>query len=359
MTHTKPLKGALIGAGNVTSFHLHAWQRIPQASIIAIADPDIEKALARAREFGIDTGRTYPSLADLLAAEAGLDFVDVAAPPEAHLELVTQAAEHNLHVNCQKPFAPSLAEAREMIAVCREAGVMLNVNENWRWRSWYRDVKQMVAAGEVGRPVYARIFSHGSSWLPGKPHRENHRFRSWERGIFYEWGIHHVDVLRFLFGEPTSVYARVAGLSPDLEGEDRAMVMLAFDDDLTALIDLSWSSYAPWGVIRQKKRLLEDVRIEGDKGTICLVPDSDSVGLIRLTTADGEWERPAYDCEPMEAYQRSYVAAQSHFVECLLGGARPETNAQDNYETLAITLAAYYAAEHDQVVNIADFKEVD
>jgi predicted dehydrogenase len=48
------LKGALIGAGNVTPFHLQAWERIPQAIIIAIADPELKRAQTRAQEFGID-----------------------------------------------------------------------------------------------------------------------------------------------------------------------------------------------------------------------------------------------------------------------------------------------------------------
>jgi predicted dehydrogenase len=50
---TTPLNGALIGAGNVTPFHWQAWERIPQASIVAIADPDLDKARTRVREFGI------------------------------------------------------------------------------------------------------------------------------------------------------------------------------------------------------------------------------------------------------------------------------------------------------------------
>jgi predicted dehydrogenase len=75
---TTPLKGALIGAGNVTPFHLQAWERIPQAIIVAIADPDLKRAQTRAQEFGIDPGRVFASLSDLLQAEEGLDFMDIA-----------------------------------------------------------------------------------------------------------------------------------------------------------------------------------------------------------------------------------------------------------------------------------------
>ena len=353
---TKPLKGALIGAGNVTLFHLQAWERIPQASIVAIADPDLDKARTRAGEFGIDPGRVFTSLSDLLQAEEGLDFVDIATPPHAHYEPTKLAAAHGLHILCQKPFALSLAEARAMIKACQHAGVVLGINENWRWRPWYRAIRSMISQGKIGRPVYARFFAHSSAWLPTRVRPPNHRLHGMKQVIFLEWGIHLVDVMRFLFGEPDSVYARMAGLSPELIGEDRAVVMLAFGE-LTALIDISWSSFAPWGAANRIRHNVEDVRIEGNAGTIVLFPDPSKGDLIRLTTAQEEWERPAYDCEPFEAYLRSYVAAQSHFVECLLSGNTPETTGEDNLKTLAVTLAAYHSAEHNMVVRVQDYKE--
>jgi len=176
-----------------------------------------------------------------------------------------------------------------------------------------------------------------------------------KRVIFLEGGIHLVDVLRFLFGEPDTIYARMARLSPQLVGEDRAVVMLAFGD-FTALIDISWTSFAPWGATDRTRHNVEDVRIEGDAGTIALVPDPSKGDLIRLTTAQEEWERPAYDCEPFEAYLRTYVAAQSHFVDCLLSGSTPETAGEDNLKTLAVTLAAYHSAEHNMVVRMQDYE---
>jgi predicted dehydrogenase len=52
---------------------------------------------------------------------------------------------------------------------------------------------------------------------------------------------------------------------------------------------------------------------------------------------------------------RTYVAAQSHFVECLLSSTTPETAGEDNFKTLAITLAAYHSAEHNVVVLVQDY----
>lgn len=352
-----PLRGALIGAGEVSTFHLYAWQRLPQATIVAVADPNLESARRRAAEAGLSTAHAYPDLEQLLLAEPDLDFVDLAAPPETHLDLVAQAAARGLHVCCQKPFAPSLAAARQMIAVAEATGVLLHIHENWRWRSWYREVRRLLLEGEIGRPVYARIFSHSGSWLPGTEHDPDHRFLRWERAILYDWGTHHVDVLRFLFGNVATVYARNASVSELLDADDRSVVVLTFRDrpDMTAMIDLSWSSFATEGHPNRHDYLLEAVRIEGDRGTIELVARGPGDEVIRVTTEAGVREIPAYTGTPFDAYRQSYVLALGHFVTSLLAGTPTETPAADNYETLAATLAAYESTEGNRVVDVATF----
>jgi predicted dehydrogenase len=350
-----PLRGALIGAGAVTEYQLQAWERISQAKIVAIADLNLEQAHSRAAEFGIASQSVYASLEELLKRENGLDFVDLATPPESHLELVRTAAEHGLAVNCQKPFAPSLQEARQMIEICEQAGVLLSVNENWRWRSWYRKLRQMIQDGAVGRAVYARLFAHSSFWLPGITH-PGLRFLDWPRVVLFDMGIHYADIFRFLFGEAESVYARLAQLNTNLQGEDRAIVVINFSE-LTAILDLSWSSFAPFGHHNRHGPSVEDLRIEGDRGTLELIADRQRGDQIRLTTTKGRQDQPAYRGDSFEAYQSSYEAAQKHFVDCLINGQKPETSARDNLETLAIVLAAYQSAEANQVVMLSEFKE--
>ena len=349
---SQPLRGALIGAGAISQYHLSAWEKISQAEIIAICDPNRQNAEKRAAEFGIPSERVFTDPSEMFRVTP-LDFVDIAAPPEAHLELTELAAAHHAHVNCQKPFALNLSDAQRMMDVCQQAGVLLNINENWRWRVWYRTLRQMIRDGEIGKPVYSRTFSHSSRFVSGNPRS---RF-NWKHVLLLEVGVHHVDVLRFLFGEPISLTARTQDVSHALSGEDRAIVLLDFPDELHALIDLSWSSFSPAGYADRDTHPIEDCRIEGERGTLELVRDSQKGNLIRLTTAAGVSEQPAHpNRTPAEAYLDSYVAAQGHFIDCLLSGEIPETAAADNFETLAIILAAYHSAELHQTVSVAQFK---
>lgn len=101
----QPLRGALIGAGAISHYHLSAWEKIPQVEIIAICDPNRQNAEGRAAEFGIPPEMVFIDPSEMFRSIA-FDFVDIAAPPEAHLELTELAAAHHVHVNCQKTLCP-------------------------------------------------------------------------------------------------------------------------------------------------------------------------------------------------------------------------------------------------------------
>lgn len=346
LSHT--LHGAMLGCGHVALFHLRAWAQIEEAEIVALTNRTVGKAKARAREFGISLEHVYGDYRELLDKE-DLDFVDIATAPHIHRQQVEAAAAYGLHILCQKPFAPTLGDARAMLAACDRAGVLFSINENWRWRSWYREVKRLLDEGAVGQPRYARIARHSNVTLPRPdgslpPLFVNQAYTAeMNRLILYEWGIHLIDVLRFLFGEVTSVYARMDKVSPLCKGEDRALLTLEMGD-VTGLIDISWAT------VRGEARFsqLEQVTIEGDEGTIELLPDQGDV--LQVTTKSETWQRPAFDVTPEEAYQASYTAAQRHFIECLREGRAPETTASDNIKTLAATFAAYESAAKNQVI---------
>ncbi|MEM3434039.1 MAG: Gfo/Idh/MocA family oxidoreductase, partial [Candidatus Methanomethyliaceae archaeon] len=167
-----------------------------------------------------------------------------------------------------------------------------------------------------------------------------------ERLVVYDWGIHLIDVLRFLLGDISTVYARMDKVSPYFRGEDRAVLVMD-PGGVTGIIDISLASVLAQPDTSNMDVRPENVTIEGDKGTIQL---SEYGNAIRVTVGSKTWEQPVYTGALEEAYLASYVAAQSHFVECLRSGKTPETEAHDNLKTLMATLAAYESAAKGQVV---------
>ena len=352
----RPLRGAMIGTGSIAIHHMLGWRAVPGVVIVALANRTRDKAVSLGHQFGVPERNVYADYPEMLEREE-LDFVDVATAPHLHREAVLAAAERGVHVLCQKPFAGSFAEGREMVAACDAAGVRCVVNENWRWRPWYREVKRLAANGTVGKATLASFRWRGGEVLPtadgGTPMMLARQpyMPELPQLILYEWGIHLIDVLRMLFGPVRTVSAGMGRRSPLVQGEDWAVALFGFDGEAAGLVDVSWST-----PVQEDRKLtrgcVDPFLLEGDAGTIELDPYRDDAliltrpgGRQELTPARGRRSRA-------EAYQDSYAAAQGHFVHSLRTGQSAETEASDNLNTLGAAFAAYAAADRGQTVEV-------
>ncbi|MFI5019913.1 MAG: Gfo/Idh/MocA family protein, partial [Dongiales bacterium] len=196
-----PLRIGLAGAGMISHYHLVAWSRDPRAEVVALCDPNLAQANRRAAEFAIPA--VYGDL-DTMLARHELDAVDIASPRETHAALVEAAAARGIDVLCQKPLAPTFA-AGEALARRVAGKARLMVHENWRFRPWYRSLKRWLESGEAGQLLQADMATLSSGLLPDatgrRPILERQPFMAKEeRLMIAEVLIHHLDVLRWLFG---------------------------------------------------------------------------------------------------------------------------------------------------------------
>ncbi|MBN1317017.1 MAG: Gfo/Idh/MocA family oxidoreductase [Anaerolineales bacterium] len=345
------IRGALFGCGQVSRFHLEAWRHIDGVEIVTLYNRTKNKALVRATEFGIPAEKVYDDCNELLEKEE-IDFVDIATAPQVHCQHVLAVASFKKHILCQKPLASSLKDVEKMISACDHARVMLMVNENWRWQARYRELKQLINQGLVGQPRYVRVEMRSDICLPGidgspPPLATKQPYTlDLQRLIVFEWGTHIIDVLRFLFGEVISVYARMDRVNTHFRGEDIALIVLDFGH-VIAQIDINWASPVIGG--SQSER----VTIEGKKGWISFM--NDSMNKLLLKTRSEEKRITVRPGQCQDPYQASYIAAQSHFIECLCAGKIPETHAHDNYHTLSTTFAAYESALYGNTVFMNEF----
>jgi Zn-dependent alcohol dehydrogenase len=104
---------ALVGAGNISLYHVRAWAAVG-AEVVAACDIDRARALERSREFGVP--RIYEDAGALFAA-GGFDVVDIAASVNAHAPLARQAADHGVHIMVQKPLCEAVAEGGQELPV--------------------------------------------------------------------------------------------------------------------------------------------------------------------------------------------------------------------------------------------------
>ena len=335
-----PLRYAMFGTGFWSRFQLNGWNEVGGLECVAFYNRTVSKAQKLAADFGVP--RVYGSPEELLDNEE-LDFVDICTAVETHAPLTKMAAARGLDVVCQKPMATSLEEAEAMVRVCREAGVKLIINENFRWQSPIRQFKHMLDSGRIGKPFRARV-----DYITSFPVFDNQPFlKEIDQFILTDIGSHVLDVTRFLFGDAHSLYATTTRVHPDIQGEDVATCMMKMGDDMTVIAEMSYASKT------EIERFPETyVYVEGSQGYLELGPDF----VIRETTADGTllkryppphypWADPAYD-----VVHASIVAAQVDIAAGLRGEKLAETRGDDNIKTVRLVFGAYDSAADNEVL---------
>ena len=320
------LRVGVVGCGGISPFHLRGWQRIPEVRVAALVDADPARAEHRRREHALDVP-VYGTIDDMLAAEQP-DVVDILTPPALHVEHCLAAARAGAHVVCQKPLAPTFDEAAALVATLANHPRVFVVHENHRYRPWFQDVLEQCGSGALGPVRFMRLEQHDSHEPP-----ETFKVAS-ERGVLLEYGVHIVDLVRALLGEPSKVTARTARINARVQGESLAHVVLEYPQ-ATAVIEITWRAS---GV---------------DRGSaIVLGEEGEAVWHGRLTRGDVGRYRVVRGSSvvrddrrsPTEEYEEAFCAFQRALVDAILAGAPLPQPASDNLRTLAITFAAYEAS---------------
>ena len=347
MNSTRPLRGGLVGCGFFAQNHLHGWQEIKDAEIVAVCDLDPTKTADAVAKFD-SIKRAYTDI-KLMFSEEQLDFVDIVTTMESHRELVECAADFTIPAIVQKPFAPTMADAEAMVSACQQANTPLMVHENFRWQTPLRKVGEIISSGMIGEPFFGRIsFRHGN---PVGYENQPYLFEQ-EEYIINDVGIHLFDLARFYMGEVSSIYTQAQNVNQCFKGEDVATMLLRHTNNATCIVDLSVSTQALPDPFPQTL-----VRIEATQGTLELSQD------FRLTlTHNGQTEHHSvapviypWAEQPWAMIQESVVNIQQHWCDCLLSQRESETSGADNLRSLALTFLAYQSARNVCTVAVPDF----
>ena len=205
------LRAVVVGPGYIGTVHADALRR-NGVDVVGLVGSGSDRGIARAEALGI---APYASLTDALAA-GPVDCVHIATPNYLHAPLVLEAIAAGKHVVCEKPLAMNAAEAKELLAAARAAGVVHAVNFNFRFYALPRQTRQMIRNGEIG----AVQLIHGGylqDWL-FKASDWNWRLDPDLGGSLRavaDIGSHWIDLMGFVTGQhPVEVVADLATTVP-------------------------------------------------------------------------------------------------------------------------------------------------
>jgi predicted dehydrogenase len=156
------LRVGFVGTGRISDLHALEYLANGRARIVAVCDVDRNVAQQRGQAWGVPDGRIFDNYHDLLAL-AEVDLVEILLPHHLHYQVALDAAAAGKHIAVQKPMALTIAEADEMIATARDAGVILKVFENFVFYPPVQRAKSLIETGEIGEPLTIRIKSNSGT----------------------------------------------------------------------------------------------------------------------------------------------------------------------------------------------------
>jgi predicted dehydrogenase len=332
----RELRIGLAGLGSMGRNHLRVITGRPNVRLAAVADP-MPDALATAMGQTGAQGFAEPLA---MIARAELDAVVIAAPTTAHLALARAAIERGIAVLVEKPLAPTVDEALEIVAASRSTGVPVQVGHVERFNPAVRELGRLLNDGWLST-VYA-VTTRRAGPFPA-------RIR--DVGVTIDLATHDVDICSWIAGErPVRVHAETAQRI-HADHEDLLFGLLHFPSGVVAQLDVDWLTPA-------KRRQLVVVGVEGmfeldyltQRLTFTRATDLTNPRLIGgyAPTFEGDVvELPVPTGEPL-------ALEHDAFLRVVRGGGRPEVDAEDGLWAVAIATALLESAASRAVVELRD-----
>ena len=332
------IKGVLVGCGFFAEYQMHAWEELG-VDIVGVYNRTSSKAKNFEKKFNT---KAFENI-DKMIQECKPQFVDIVTPQDTHLEVVRQVAKHDVKIICQKPFANSMDEINEMISITKNNSLV--IHENFRYQKPFLVAKDIINSGEIGDLFHAHLsFRSGFDVYKEQPY-----LAKIDRFTLMDIGSHIFDLARYLCGEVSELNCLSQRVNPKIKAEDAFYASLKHNNGVISSVDCSYFT-----TISPDPFPLTIANIEGDKGTIKI----DSSYNLTLTTKQGQSvhcvrpEAPTWGNKDFSLVQDSVINFQKNYLDFLISGKIPPTNAQDNKKTMALVLASYKSAQNKTRIKI-------
>ena len=289
---------------------------------------------------------------EALIADPGIEILDIAYPPDQQPALIRAALKqpHIKGILAQKPLSLSLDEAIKLRDEAAAAGKVLSVNQNMRYDQSMRVLKQILDNGALGEIVFAQIDMHAI------PHWQDF-LKGYDRLTLSNMTVHHLDVLRFLFGDPTEI-TTLTRTDPRTEFPHKdgitvshpALSLAAFSP---CRLEDVWSG--PRGEGYEDDQHIT-WRVDGTqgvaKGTIGWPTGAAStLTYASQKTTGGEWVTPTWDTM---WFPQAFIGVMEQLQHAVTTGTPPALTVADNVKTVALIEAGYKSIAEGRTVKLSE-----
>jgi len=341
------MRFAVIGAGVIGATHARLIASLTgRAELVAVVDADVARATAVAGEFG---GEPLSALAAACARD-DVDAVSICLPSGAHAEAAITALRAGKHVVVEKPVDVTLAATDRLIAAERATGRTVAVISQRRFQQAPAFVHEAVAAGRLGRITSG--IAESTFWRP-QAYYDSGGWRGTRAmdggGALMNQGIHAVDLLIWMLGEPVEVQAYSGRLAHErIDVEDTVAATVRFAGGAIGSVFATTAAY-PGLPVR--------LSVHGDRGSAVI--EREEVSYFHAADAEQPGESPEHNqavpaggpggqASIDDAHRDQYA----DFIEAVEQGRPPLIGTRDGRRALELVLGVYESARTGRPVTL-------
>lgn len=356
-----PLRFAIVGCGVISAAHARTISAMPDAEFAAAVDVDAVAARKLGAKYGVSHGT------DLDACLDGVDAVAVCTPSGSHAEIAVPALAAGKHVVIEKPIDVTPAAVAQIADAARQSGRTAMVISQHRHMPVNRYVHDQARAGAFGRLTGGVATM---AWWRGQGYYDSVGWRgTWALdggGALMNQGIHTLDLLVWMLGQPVEVSAAAGTLAHDrIEVEDTLAMTIRFAGGALATLHATTAAYPG---------LTARVLIAGDRGSAIVeddelrffhaaaevdegtpyggAVDQSTAVRVELQRTPVEDAVASLDGTNPAHYGDGHAAQYRDFLEAVDGGRDPLVTVAEGTRTVAVVWAAYQSARTGRPVPI-------
>jgi UDP-N-acetylglucosamine 3-dehydrogenase len=214
------LRVGVVGVGVMGSNHARVLSEMPGVKLVGVADPDRKRCDQVAERLGCAVFEDAEAL-----LRHGVDAVTIAAPTHLHRDIAVDCAARGIHIMVEKPIAPTVEEARAIVAAARRSGVTLMVGHVERFNPAVQSIKRAIKDQDILSIAITRVG-------PFPPRMSN-------VGVVIDLAVHDIDLIRW-FTESEIIEIQPQTSSAVAEREDIALLQFRTASGVLAHINTNW-----------------------------------------------------------------------------------------------------------------------
>lgn len=313
--------------------------KVPNARIIAVADPFKQACEQACEELGID--RYYLDYKEGLKQD-DINAVVVVSPTNFHKDIVVDCANAGKHILCEKPMAMTVSECDAMIEAAARNNIKLQIGFMRRFDESFQKAKEAIDSGAIGEIVHIRSLTRG----PSKPKEWMYDIEA-SNGPLAEVNSHDIDCVRWLAGSDIeSLYAiagnyrnrEIADKYPDFY--DNVVMTGTFKNGVQFTIE--GAQYARYGY---------DARVEvlGTKGVVHIGrTDAQHYKVVNDETGTST----PFITSWTALFKDAYLEEDIQFIECILNDTTPKVTGQDGKMAVAVVKAGNRSIKEKSIIRL-------